>query len=149
MEINLPEELVEMFQICVDAVDSHTDPKKPQAVKNFCFALGVDLNLKTALADPSYLALALYGAVRFKDEMRCIIALNQGELPSWEDIQIKKNSVNLVKQVKEQDDDLAKNAVVVAFCLSRADLVKNKSILRLKNIPQANGGKNDDQWIEC
>jgi len=148
MEINLPEELVIMFQECIDTVDSYANPKKPNAIKDFCFNLSCDLNLKTALAMPSYLALALFGAVRFKDEKRCIFELNNGKLPAWFNIEIKKTNAELVKKVREKDDRLAKNAVIVAFCLGRADRVKNKSILRLKNIPQANGGENDDQWIE-
>jgi hypothetical protein len=148
MEINLPDDLVEMFQECVDTVDSYTVSKKPQAIKEFCVALSADLNLSTALAMPSYLALALLGAVRFKDEKRCIFKLNQGELPSWQNIQIKKDSADLVKQVRKQDDAVAKNAVVVAFCLSRAEQVKNMDILRFKSILQTNGGEDDDQWIE-
>ena len=148
MEINLPQDLVPMFQECIDSVDSYADSKKPNAIRDFCTELNCSLNLRTVLAMPSYLALALFGAVRLKDEKRCVYDLNQGKLPSWNDIQIKKTSAKLVSQVREHHDDLAKNAVIVAFCLSRADRVKNKSILRLKSIPQTKGGEDDDQWIE-
>ena len=66
MEICIPPELIDMFQECIDTVDSYADPDNPGALKAACASFSAELTVDTAMAMPSYLALALFGAVRLK-----------------------------------------------------------------------------------
>jgi len=150
MEIVLSDELDVIFQYCVDTIDSYTDPENPQAVTNVCLSFQQEIcdNPDFVREMPSYLALALFRAVRLKNELACIGLISQGQLPNWHDIQIKKSCVELVRIIREIDDDLAKKAVVVAFCLSHSEKIScdGVSIVRTIEMPPEEKG---EQGYEC
>ncbi|MCX6743520.1 MAG: hypothetical protein NT116_04755, partial [Candidatus Parcubacteria bacterium] len=125
MEIRLPVKLEKMFQEAIEVFDSYNDPDDAQNLRQTCqsFLQGLTGKVRDALETNYYLALAMYGMVKFADEKNCLSGLCEGELPSWDDIQIKKPAVCFVTEMRNCDDDLAKQAVVVAFLLGRADKV--------------------------
>jgi hypothetical protein len=151
MEIVLAAELMAILQTCVDTLDSYDDPDDPQSVSRVClsFRQEIEKNPDFVSAAPSYLSLALYGAVRFKNPSKCIADICDDTLPAWSEIQIKKPCVALVNKIREIDDDLAKQAVIVAFCLNRLDQVSGNDsvILRtIKTVEQDKGG-DENEWI--
>ncbi|MCX6744101.1 MAG: hypothetical protein NTX82_01095 [Candidatus Parcubacteria bacterium] len=125
MEIQIPIELEGMFQEAIEVFDSYYDPDDPKNLRETCqsFLTGLTGKIRESLETKYYLALAIFGMVKFTNEKDCFLCLCDGELPSWDDIQIKKPAVSFVNEIREFDDDLAKQVVVTAFLLNHTDKV--------------------------
>jgi len=150
MEIVLSEDLAMLFQECIDTVDSYHDPENPQAVSQVCISFRDQIISDPSFVTemPSYLALALFGAVRFKNEPACVNEICEGNFPAWEDIQIRKSCVELINQIREIDDQVAIKAAVIAFCLKHPDQVRADgiSIVRTIEMPVDEKGEDNDEW---
>ncbi len=126
MEIRIPVDLEDIFQEAVEVFDSYNDPDDPSSLRKTCQSFLQNLTGKVGeiMEETNYyLALALFGMVKFADEKSCLLCLCDGELPGWDDIKIKKPALGFVQEIRDFNDDLAQKAVVVAFLLGQADKV--------------------------
>jgi hypothetical protein len=152
MKIKLSDKLKELFQICIETIDSYTDPQNPKVVLARCleFIPALESQPNLIFEMPCYLALALFHGVKFNDPKMCISQINNQEFVPWQNIQVRKACATLLKDVKKKDEVLAQMIVIVAFYLSHPDLVqvKGAKILRFIEVPDSEKGGEENEWTE-
>ncbi len=152
MRIKLSDKFKELFQICIETIDSYTDPHNPKVVLARCleFIPALESQPHLIFEMPCYLALALFRGVKFNDPKMCIVHINNQKFVGWENVQVRKACATLLKDVRGKDEILAQMIVTVAFCLSYPDQVqvKGAKILRLTEVTDPEKGGQNDEWTE-